>query len=1527
MIAKHRKVVLIAGSFGSLEPLEEVLKGLPSQSGLTIIILQHLDPSFKSRLPELISGWTTILCAPIGETTELLPDQIFVASSGEVLKHYDGRLYLAPGGNVTERSHAIDVLADALANEPCVEPALVLLSGHGNDGLRGAESVARNNGLVIVQNPDEAAAESMPGSIVNANLADEILAARDIAACLVRFASRQAVARENDPKAATSSGKHGLQRVLELIKTNLNRDFSGYKEGTLVRRLERRMRLSDLNSIEDYLTRYANDSTELQHLSDDFQIGVTAFFRDSSAFDLIREKVLPGLLSRTEADGEFRCWLIGCSTGEEVYSIAMLILETLKDQGISRKVKLFATDVDSSALDFARLGVYPEESILAVPEAYRERYFTRQGKHFVVGKAVRAMVIFASHNVISDTPFSRLDLIVCRNLIIYLNERMKSALLRLFHSALNEGGFLFLGTAESVGHAQRHFLPVSKKWRIYERSNQAPRKAPPLPIFHRSSDFRQLPTDQDKLSPVTLRGEGTLRRLLEDHGTTQLLIDEAGRLIYTLGDTSPYLRIPTGEPTRDLMQLVQPSLHLQLRALLNKASQQAYAATDEVVLGEGVLKGEQLMITASTIAEEGFKRCMAVSLSRTGKKQDATTGTHRDASQWTIELLQKEIDVTREDMQFTIQRSRAADHVLRQANEEIVAMNEELQSSNEELEASKEEMQSLNDELNSSNAQLERNSQEVAQLNADLESLLNSSDSATLIVDRELRIRRFTPNLKELMRLRDTDLGRDVGDIFRLFDDREFLNDIVRVLSGELPADVEINLSDDRQLLRRVLPYDLPETKVAGAVINFIDVSELQKVRARDRKRAAKLAWQTELLDAAAPVVGRTLAGLITYWNKSAEELWGYTEEEALGKNVHELLKTRFPVTGDAAQKSLIDSNTWRGVVGQRTKSGRNIELSSFWTLTVLSDSGGQLVSEVYQDLSITMQLRSALKEEQELFHLLFDWTFSAEYWTDPEGNISYITPAVEEMTGYSAEEFVGRPGLLSGIVAASSRAEWLRHVSPEESPVKDQWKTISVPIQKRDGSQIWVEHRFRIMYSSDSKVLGYRGTIRDVDEVHRLEGEARELAFKDPLTNLPNRRMIALKLDEARTTSDRTHQYSALVILDIDNFKRVNDSYGHSVGDALLVEVAARLRKRLRSFDMVARIGGDEFLMILNSLGRDEMDASLTASRICNEIRADLALEHDLTGASVLHHVTGSFGIALFVGDTETAETLLKQADLALYSSKDSGRNRVKLFDPIMQADVDQRMATERALLIARNSGDLMMHYQLQTDALGNAKAVEALLRWRKPDGTMTSPTEFMSALEDQPLVSNIGRWVIDACFQQLKQWETHPDLQALDISINVSAGYLLNDSFAKELEQLVESNSVDPRRIILELTENALLIESERISTLMSKLNARGFRFSLDDFGTGFSSLSHLRDLPLAQLKIDQSFVAGLPLDPNSEAIVKSILAVGQALNLEVVAEGVETREQREFLESLGCDLYQGYLFAYPLAPGDLKLGKVCR
>jgi EAL domain-containing protein (putative c-di-GMP-specific phosphodiesterase class I) len=337
--------------------------------------------------------------------------------------------------------------------------------------------------------------------------------------------------------------------------------------------------------------------------------------------------------------------------------------------------------------------------------------------------------------------------------------------------------------------------------------------------------------------------------------------------------------------------------------------------------------------------------------------------------------------------------------------------------------------------------------------------------------------------------------------------------------------------------------------------------------------------------------------------------------------------------------------------------------------------------------------------------------------------------------------------------------------------------------------------------------------------------------------------------------------------------------------------------------------------MLILNSLGADELGASLVARRICSEVARDLATEHALPNASRLHHITGSFGIAMFLANDKPLATLLKQADMALYSAKNLGRNKVKLFNQDMQTSVDLRMEAETALIVACGSDDLTLYYQVLVDENGNPRGAEALLRWKKPDGYIATPTDFMEVLEEQPLVGTIGRRVLEQSMRQLKRWESNKALQRLDMSINISAGHLLSDQFTKDVEELLASTGANPRRIILELTENTLIMETDRICRLLEQLTRRGLRFSLDDFGTGYSSLTHLREMPLAQLKIDKSFVEGLPHSAKCQSIVNSVVAVGKSMKLEIVAEGVETQEQYDYLKKIGCNRYQGFFFGHPV------------
>jgi two-component system CheB/CheR fusion protein len=1517
-----KKVALVGGSAGSLEPLGEIIDSIAQDSRLSIILVQHLDPRKKSSLLELLKHRTTMPAAYLADGDELLPARIYLVTPGDAVTFDQGRAHVTAAASEAGAQHTIDHIAASLADDDSLDSILVILSGYGEDGTLGAKRFAELGRKVVAQAVEDAQFPSMPGSIEAKIPGAEMLKAPAIGALLSDFATRaQQSAQGSLPANDTVTQAH-LRSITDLLQRELNMDFSDYQPGTLTRRLERRMRMHACPTVEHYLHRFGNDEEELQRLADDFLIGVTRFFRDPEAYAFLKAEVLSELFQSMPGKDEFRVWLVGCSTGEEVYSIASLLGEHIRQQSLNCRLKIFATDVDPAAIAFARAGIYDAQTLSDAPDDIIANCFDAREDGVQIKKALRESIVFATHNVLTDPPFSNLDLLVCRNLLIYLNSQTKHSLLSLFHFALREGGVLFLGCSESIGGGEKHFSALSKKWRIFQSKGHVPQRKPELPLLTRTSSEQPLYfPDTMKSAPSLIGGHNVLRRIMDDQGMYQVMVDSLDRIIFSTGKAESILRLPAGEPTADILSLVTPSLKGVLRTLINRARQEGSA----LERGPYKLPDDEtpllVWISAMAVRAPGFEDHLIIGFTR-GRPMDVQAPDLADQeSNWIIDSLRIEVNATREDLQQTLSSSRSSDEVLRRANEEITAMNEELQSSNEELEASKEEMQSLNDELTATNATLENKIKEVAALNDDLHNVFNSTDNATLILDRALRIKRFTPNIVTLMRLRDSDRGRDIEDITHLFDDPEFLSDTRNSVSREAAIEKDITTSDGRVMIRRVLPYRDSHARVAGAVINFIDVTELRASLELDRERARMLRWQSKLLDTAAPIFGLDSEGRITFWNKSAEALWGYTSQEAIGEHAHTLLKTRFSAGQMNAEQILAAEGHWRGVVSQTTKEGRKLDLATSWTATQVNETGDYAVSEVYQDLSATMQLRTALREEQEMFHLLLDWTANAEYWTDEQRNITYITPAVEEITGYSAQSFIDDPDLLDKIVDASAQGEWEHHRSPAQSPSRDEWKSISLPIQRRDGRLNWIEHRFRIIYSSDSSILGFRGTIRDIDEVHRLEGEAERLAYIDPLTGLPNRRALAGKLEDACRAGSRESNYSALIMLDLDHFKLVNDTDGHPVGDLLLVEVGERLKARLRAFDVVARVGGDEFMVILTSLGHDKEAASLAANRICDDLREDIAQAYDLSGSALQHRITCSFGLVLFSGTSSPVDTLMREADLALYAAKEGGRNRVSLFDPTMQAAVDERLRLEHSLRDALQNDGLRLYYQAQTNATGELRGVECLVRYVNAAGEAQGPERFMAVLETQPLVSQIGTWVIETAFKQIAAWQKLPKASDLSLSVNISSLHLLSSMFVDTVRQALEMSGADARKVVFEITENTLLRDVQRIEGVLLDLKELGFRFSLDDFGTGYSSLSHLRTLPISELKIDRSFVAGVTDESSSEALVQSTIAIGEALSLHVIAEGVETQAQIDLLEKMGCHSFQGYLFCKPMPEADFE------
>ncbi len=562
-------------------------------------------------------------------------------------------------------------------------------------------------------------------------------------------------------------------------------------------------------------------------------------------------------------------------------------------------------------------------------------------------------------------------------------------------------------------------------------------------------------------------------------------------------------------------------------------------------------------------------------------------------------------------------------------------------------------------------------------------------------------------------------------------------------------------------------------------------------------------------------------------------------------------------------------------------------------------------------------QLFRALREEELRVRLVLNSASEAIYGIDNAGYCTFANPASLRMLGYRDEaELIGKEMHATIHHSHADGRPFLISDCPIHHLVSDGHAahTDGEVHWRRDGTPFPVEYWSHPMIR-DGKIIGAVVTFIDISERKQAEEQIRHLAYFDPLTNLPNRRLLMDRLQQAMISSSRGREYGALLMLDLDHFKDLNDTQGHDVGDRLLAEVAHRLTESVRQEDTVSRLGGDEYVVIAEGLGKEEAPAALQAELIAEKVRLALGKPYTLSTGGQSHHSTPSIGVTLFRGQDVGIDVLFKQADVALYQAKSEGRNTIRFFNPEMQAAIDSRTFMENALRRSLRQDELRLYYQPQVDWRGNWIGAEALLRWLPPGEASISPAHFIPLAEDTGLILPIGQWVLKTACTQLKRWEQDSSTRALTLAINVSARQFHQPDFVEQVWKQITISGINPNLLKLELTESVVLDRVDEVISRMQKLKALGVAFSLDDFGTGFSSLSYLKRLPLDQVKIDQSFIRDISDDPNDAAIVHAIIAMSQSLGLDVIAEGVETLAQRSFLHQYGCDKFQGYLFGKPV------------
>ena len=833
--SKPFPIVGIGASAGGLAAFEAFFSAMPADTepGMAFVLVQHLSPDHKSILTELIKRFTRMPVEEVEDGVVVQPNRVYIIPPSRDMAFLNGTLQLLEPSAPRGLRLPIDFFFRSLALDQRERAICVVLSGSGSDGSQGVRAIKAEGGLVVVQTPDTTEYDGMPQSAVATGLVDYVLPAAEIPARLIAYVNHAFLRERPRVVPAHHAEANVIKKICVVLRDRTGHDFSKYKQNTLVRRVQRRMAIHQIDAPEGYLHYLQKNAPEADALFRDLLIGVTSFFRDPDAFEALRKQWIPALFAGKPPGGTVRVWVCGCSTGEEAYSIAILLQEHLDALKRAYKVQVFATDIDPLAIEKARAGVYPTNIAADVAPERLSRFFVQDadGGAYRIQKSIRDLLVFSEQDVLKDPPFSKLDLICCRNLLIYLNAELQKQLIPLFHYALNRAGLLFLGTSETVGDALPLFEVVERKHKVYRKKEGGirPALADLVPRIALESRPRPHPTGDDV---VNFRGL-TEQTLLQHNEQAGVLVTARGEILYIFGRTGSYLEPAPGNMTSNIVPMARPGLRRELTTALHLAVTRGELAHYQGI--EVGTNGDRILVDLTVRPVLGAADLFLVILEQAPAPSESVgQEAEADASGVDSRLaaLEHELRAKDEYLQTTLEEMETANEELRSTNEEMQSVNEELQSTNEELETSKEELQSVNEELSTVNAELQNKVIDLSQANNDMNNLLAGTGIATLFVDLQLRIARFTPTVTKVINLIRADVGRPVAHFVSNLDGYNGLAEDIQAVMDSLTArEVEVRTTAGATYLMRIQPYRTLENAIEGAVITFVGISELVRLR------------------------------------------------------------------------------------------------------------------------------------------------------------------------------------------------------------------------------------------------------------------------------------------------------------------------------------------------------------------------------------------------------------------------------------------------------------------------------------------------------------------------------------------------------------------------------------------------------------------------------------------------------------------------------------------------------------------------
>jgi len=905
-------VVGIGGSAGSFQPLQEFFEKMPANTGMAFVVVLHLSPEHESTMPEIIGKWTRMQVVRAEDGTRVHANHVYVIPPGKHLHSLDGHLRLSKLESEKGKRVTVDLFFRSLGDTHGPHATAIILSGGDSDGAIGIKRIKERGGLTIAQEPNEAEHHSMPQSAIATGMVDWVLPATEMPARILDYVSREKRLRvppEEGPqpakatpsKAAQHEGESALRELLAFLRARTGRDFSYYKRATIVRRISRRMQINGVDELPQYLSFIRTHPGESGALLQDLLISVTNFFRDRESFEAL-EGLIPELFRGKGPGDTVRVWVPACATGEEAYSIAMLLLEHSRQIDMPPNLQVFGCDLDDNAIQVARAGLYPETISADVSDERLRKFFLKDPRGYRIRREVREMVLFAAHDLLKDAPFSRMDLVSCRNLLIYLNRDAQRRALDTFHFALRPHGLLFLGASESIDDNNTLYEVLDKKHRIYR---QRPVNKAAIPVPAGALTLTRVLEAQEKVQrgpvlPSTVftrhqppqtaepgRGNENLSmgelhfRLVERFSPPSVVVNADYEIVHLSENVGRFLQFGGGEPTNNLLRVVHPMLRVELRTALFQSAE----TSQPVVLAPipiEINKEKHAVILRVSPAREMAPGYLLV-IFDTAELASEGGSSPRTEPEPVVRQLEREIEVLKLRLRDTVEQYEANTEELKASNEELQAMNEELRSATEELETSREELQSINEELATVNTELKSKLEELGHTNSDLHNLMNATAIATVFLDRDLRITRYTPAALALFRMIPGDIGRPLADLRNQLEYPELQDDAVRVIDYLTPVEREVHSNGD-WYLARMLPYRTLDDRIAGVVLTFIDISESRRAQERHRASEERLHLIVNSAKDYA-IFSMDRERKVTSWNPGAVAIFGFKENEIIGES------------------------------------------------------------------------------------------------------------------------------------------------------------------------------------------------------------------------------------------------------------------------------------------------------------------------------------------------------------------------------------------------------------------------------------------------------------------------------------------------------------------------------------------------------------------------------------------------------------------------------------------------------------------